>query len=167
MHVGGEGTLSARAHRVRLRWGCPCVVSAVLLVNAQLWRESWAPAPRRVPGTQSDTAVEDPVLPAGADPVGRRSVEGRNLKQMEPEKHVNVRETVRSRVMGGTAVRSTALACPVAPWSQGRQLWSRLGRGRAGRMGPAATGAATTPGERGVTGWLYAASPCSSGGPAL
>lgn len=43
--------------------------------------------------------------------MGRRSVEGRNLKQMEPEKHVNLWLIVRSRVMGGTAFCSTALAC--------------------------------------------------------
>lgn len=44
-----------------------------------------APAPRLVPRVQGGGAAEDPVLLAGADP-GERSVEGRNPKQIKPEK---------------------------------------------------------------------------------
>ena len=47
------------------------------------------PVPCGVPGIQGEKAVEDLVLPAGADTEGRGSVEGRNGKQIKAGRNIN------------------------------------------------------------------------------
>lgn len=97
------------------------------------------PVPCGVPGIQGEKAVEDLVLPAGADTKGRQRVEGRNGKQIKAGRNINFLGTgvcvweivcervcmcVRAPVTGETVVLEHPLSRVLsAPRSRSQQLW--------------------------------------------